>query len=59
MRVALAFGSFVLFWATFITGIWGAAASDPHMFMAAVILFIAFAVVGFHAAEIDHKERKK
>lgn len=59
MRVALAFGSFVLAITAITTGIWGAIASDPHMYLAAVILALCFFVVGVHAAEHDSKEHRK
>ncbi len=59
MRVALAFGSFVLAGSVIVTGIWGAVVPDAHMFMAAVILALAFFVIGFHAADKDSKEHRK
>lgn len=59
MRPAFAFGSFVLALTAITTGLWGAIASDPHMYMAAVILALAFFVVGLHAAEADSKEHRK
>lgn len=59
MRATLALGSFLLAMSAIVTGIWGAVVPDPHMFMAAVILALAFFVIGFHTADRDYKERKK
>lgn len=59
MRATLAAGAWLLAMTAIITGIWGAVASDPHMYLAAVILALAFFVTGVHAAEKDTKERRK
>lgn len=59
MRATLAAGAWLLAMTAIITGIWGAVASDPHMYLAAVTLALGFFVTGVHAAEKDTKERRK
>ena len=59
MRATLAAGAWLLGMTSIITGIWGAVASDPHMYLAAVILALGFFVIGLHAAEKDSKEHRK
>ena len=59
MRATLAAGSWLLAVTAITCGIWGAIASDPHMYLAAVILALGFFVVGVHAAEKDSKEHRK
>lgn len=59
MRATLAAGSFLLALSAIVCGIWGAIASNPHLYLAAVILALAFFVCGVHAAEHDSKARKE